>query len=301
MEGQCLYNPQLDTFITAAEAGSFSKAAEIGHITPTAVIKQINALEASLGFPLFIRTHRGIILTEGGTSLYKDAVYLIRYCRDSAMRAQEARKAALIRVGTSPVTPGTFLMKLWPTVKRMAPELSIQLVPFDNTPEHAREILTRLGERIDVVAGPYDEATLKRWGISAVCLRNLPLRLAVPLRHRLALRKELTWDDLSGETVMMIHTGWNASMDRLRKDLEKRHISIADFDFYRTDIFNRCEQENCLLAAIDTWEDVHPLLKIMPVRWAHTIPYGILHHSRPAPSVRRFLSAVEGALEDKQP
>ena len=61
-----LYNPQLDTFLRVADAGSFSKAAEEMYITPTAVIKQINLLEDSLGVMLFIRTHRGLNLTEAG-------------------------------------------------------------------------------------------------------------------------------------------------------------------------------------------------------------------------------------------
>lgn len=37
-----MYNPQLDTFIKVADAGSFNKAAEDSFITPAAVIKQIN-------------------------------------------------------------------------------------------------------------------------------------------------------------------------------------------------------------------------------------------------------------------
>ena len=41
-----MYNPQLDTFIHVADAGSFNRAAEESYITPTAVIKQINLLEA---------------------------------------------------------------------------------------------------------------------------------------------------------------------------------------------------------------------------------------------------------------
>ena len=43
-----MYNPQLDTFIRVADAGSFNKAAEAAYITPTAVIKQINLLESDL-------------------------------------------------------------------------------------------------------------------------------------------------------------------------------------------------------------------------------------------------------------
>ena len=54
-----VYNPQLETFLRVADAGSFSKAAGEAYITPTAVIKQINLLEESLGVKLFDRSHRG--------------------------------------------------------------------------------------------------------------------------------------------------------------------------------------------------------------------------------------------------
>lgn len=68
-----MYNPQLDTFLCVVEAGSFSKAAEQLYISAPAVIKQINSLEASLGMKLFDRTHRGLVVTEAGQSIYNDA------------------------------------------------------------------------------------------------------------------------------------------------------------------------------------------------------------------------------------
>lgn len=43
-----MYNPQLSTFITVAVNGSFTKAADELYMTPTAVMKQINALEERL-------------------------------------------------------------------------------------------------------------------------------------------------------------------------------------------------------------------------------------------------------------
>lgn len=52
-----MYNPQLDTFLRVAAAGSFNKAAEKAYITPTAVIKQINLLEAELDVKLFEQMH----------------------------------------------------------------------------------------------------------------------------------------------------------------------------------------------------------------------------------------------------
>ena len=86
-----MYNPQLETFIHVVEAGSFNKAAEKSYITPSAVIKQVNLLEKNLGVQLFIRTHRGLILTEAGKSLYQDAKYIIKYCKEAKKRAKDAK------------------------------------------------------------------------------------------------------------------------------------------------------------------------------------------------------------------
>lgn len=85
-----MYNHQLKHFFGIADAGSFNKAAEQSFVTPTAVIKQINLLEADLDVKLFERTHRGLTLTKAGMSLYNDAKYVIQYCKDSVIRAKNA-------------------------------------------------------------------------------------------------------------------------------------------------------------------------------------------------------------------
>ena len=109
-----MYNPQLETFLRVADAGSFNKAAEEAFITPTAVIKQINSFEDSLGVKLFDRTHRGLTLTKAGRSIYRDAKYVIQYCRDSVTRTKNAmlEDSNNIRVGSSPMTPAQLLMRL---------------------------------------------------------------------------------------------------------------------------------------------------------------------------------------------
>ena len=73
-----MYNHQLETFIKVADSGSFNKASEELFVSPNAVMKQINLLENSLGFALFVRTHRGVQLTAAGESLYRDAKYPIQ-------------------------------------------------------------------------------------------------------------------------------------------------------------------------------------------------------------------------------
>lgn len=88
--GDSHVQPQLETFIRVADAGSFNKAGRRIIHFPPAVIKQINLLEAQLGLTLFVRTHRGLKLTEAGKSLYQDAKYVIGYCRESVERARAA-------------------------------------------------------------------------------------------------------------------------------------------------------------------------------------------------------------------
>ena len=64
--------------------------------------------------------------------------------------------------------------------------------------------------------------------------------------------------------------------------------------------FNQCENNNCVLMAVENWRYVHPLLKILPVDWNYTIPFGLLHAREPSPLVQNFLRAVEKATRNRR-
>lgn len=296
-----MYNPQLETFLCVAECGSFNKAAEKLYISPPAVIKQINLLEESLDLQLFVRTHRGLQLTAAGKSLIRDTRYIIQYCSDSVTRAKNAmqKDEEVIRIGTSPMTPAQVLLDLWPRLRNDCPDVKFQLVPYDNTPENAREILGNLGRNIDVVAGIFDETMLNLRQCAGLEISREPICCAVSVHHRLAEKDSLTVQDLYGETLMLIRQGWSHYVDLLRDDLRKNHpeIGITDFEFYNTEVFNQCENNNCVLMAVQKWQYVHPLLKILPVDWNFNIPYGLLHAPEPSGTVEKFLRAVEKAMK----
>lgn len=291
-----MYNPQLETFIHVADAGSFNKAAEESYITPTAVIKQINLLEASLDVKLFERTHRGLTLTKAGRSLYQDTKYIIQYCRDSVIRAKNAMQedTKVIRIGSSPMTPAQLLMPLWTKIQVHCPDMKFQIVPFENTPENAREILGNLGKNIDVIGGIFDETMLHLRRCAGLELSHEPFCCAVSIHHRLAVKDRLTVKDLYGENLMLMRREWSNYVDRLRDDIWQKHseIHIVDFEFYNMDVFNRCENSNDVLLAIPGWASVHPLLKVIPVEWEYSIPYGLLHSPQPSETVKQFLAAV---------
>ena len=299
-----MYNPQLETFLKVADCGSFNKAAEELYISPPAVIKQVNLLEASLNLQLFIRTHRGLILTEAGKSLYPDAKYIIQYCCESVNRARNAmqKEESVIRIGTSPMTPGKFLMDMWSSIHEICPDIKFQLVPFDNTPENAREILKNLGRHIDIVAGAFDERFLNERKCAGLLLSYEPIRCAVSIYNELSKKESLSISDLYDKNFMLIKRGWNKCTDQMREDIAENHpeIHTIDFDFLSLSIFNQCENSNDLLMCIDNWANVHPLLKVLPVDWNYCIPFGLLHSPKPSSTVKRFLEAVRQVVVEPE-
>lgn len=290
-----LFNSQLETFVVVADEGSFSKAAEKLFISTTAVIKQINTLEEDTNIQLFQRSFKGVSLTEAGKSFYSDAKYIIKYLEDSVNRAKTITSSDnTIKVGTSIMTPSHLLLELWPNIHNLYPNLKFKLVSFENTPENAREILLNLGKNIDIVAGIFDDTFLDYRQCEATEVSKVKFCCAVPIHHRLAEKEKITLDDLKGENFMVIKKGWSSYVDKIREDLTNNYpeINLIDFSFYNVEVFNRCESENNILLTIEYWKNVHPLLKLIPVDWDYTIPYGFLHSPNPSPRVEAFLKAV---------
>lgn len=294
-------NLPLETFLCVADAGSFNKAAEELFISPPAVIKQINALELELDLTLFIRTHRGLILTESGESFYKDVKHIMRYLKGAVDRAKEVSKrdTYTIRIGASLMTPANFLVDLWPKIQHYLPDIKFKLVQFQNTPETVRQ--KDFWQDIDIVVGVIDPGYLVEHECGAEFLSEEPFRVSVSTQHRLAEKESLSVEDLYGERLMLIHRNWNGCIDKLRDDIEANYpqIEVVTFDHYAVDAFNRCCEENCVILTIDPWKDIHPLMKVLPVDWEHRSPFGMLHAPEPSEMVSSFLDAVNLAIRSE--
>lgn len=298
-----MYNPQLDTFVQVAESGSFSAAANALYITPTAVIKQMNLLEARLGLTLFNRTHRGLTLTKAGESLLVDVRHIIRYSNESVERARMAERGErqVVRVGVSPMTPATQLTRLWQQVRRRLPSMAIQMVTFENTPYNARHVLGTLGQDIDVVAGVFDDGFLRERGCCGLPIARSPICVAVPVESELAQLERMSFDDLHDHALMLIRRGWNEDTDLMRDDIWRNHpqIEVRDFPQYRLDVFNECAGEGAALAVFSYMEGVHPMLVTIPGTWDYAVTYGIMYAPEPSEHVERFIETVRQVLDEE--
>ena len=148
-----MFNPHLSTFVRAVDCGSFTKAADQLFISPTAVMKQVNLLEAHLKLKLIQRTSHGIRLTPAGEVIYQDAKFLFEYSKRSVESARQAMDAdsRTFRVGTSLLNPAKPFMDLWYRVNRQFPDYKLHLVPFEDDHTGILGEIAGPGEKIDLI------------------------------------------------------------------------------------------------------------------------------------------------------
>lgn len=292
-----MFNPLLTAFVCAADCGSFTKAAEKLFISPTAVMKQINALEAHLDLKLMDRTPQGIRLTPAGEVVYKDAKFLFIYSKRSLGSARRAAEAGrrVFRVGTSLLNPARPFMDLWYQVGRQFPDYTLQLIPFEDNHDGILTEIGALGDKFDFLMAVCD-SRLWLGRCNMLPLGRCKKMVAVSRDHRLAGRERLNISDLYGETLMMVKEGDSVGNDRIRADLTRDHPAIQIEDtpwFYDISVFNRCAQTGNLLLILDCWQEVHPALVSIPVDWDYSLPYGLLYALEPSEAVSRFVTVVQ--------
>ena len=290
-----MYNPMLDTFIAVSNYGSFTKAAEHLYISPTAVMKQMNALESHLNLKLIERTPSGVHITPAGEVIYRDAKFMIDYSKKSIAAANTAMHTydTTFCVGTSLLNPAKPFMDLWYKVNQSFPDYKLHLVPFEDN--HEGILSEKLGEKFDFLIGVCDS---KVW--LSLC-HFLPLgrykkMIAVSREHPLASKSRIDIKDLYGETLMMVSAGDSGVNDFIRNDLEKNHPQIHIEDtpyFYDLSVFNRCAETRNVLLTIECWQEVHPGLVSIPVNWDYSIPFGLLYSFHAPEDVLRFVKAAE--------
>ena len=183
------------------------------YLTPTAVIKQINAIENDLRVALFDRTNHGLHLTGAGEAFLSDARYLLEYlsrARERVREIYENENRKSIRIGTSVMTPANFILDVWSEIQSRMPALKIALVPFDNNPVNSVEILRNLGQHTDVVAGLYDDRCLKERRCLAAHLYDKKIILAVPVAHALSAETTIESDKLKNSQDLFRLRGWTS-------------------------------------------------------------------------------------------
>lgn len=285
-----MYNTQLDTFIHVVDTGSFAKAAKVLYISTTAVIKQINQLEDRLGVKLLVRSPRGIKLTEAGKVFYPDAKRIIALSEEAVAKVRRVQgEPSRIRIGTSVLTAKRLLQAITKAARESDLNVRIEMVPFENAPDVSSDILSNLGKKLDIVVAMCETSEERSYAVQPLSYE--PLCVGVSYNNPLARKERLEVEDLYGRNLLIFQRGFNSDIDLLRDELEQNHpeVKLTSVPFMDMRIFNHCENSSDMMMAIEKWQEVHPMLRIIPVNWDFKVPYGLLYSHSPSHIVQAFV------------
>src|SRR5262249_31954215 len=121
---------QLRTFVTIVDAGGIHRAAARINLSQPAASRQINALEAALGMPLFDRVGRRLKLTSEGEGLLRLSRGLLAEVEAFDERASALKKGetGILRVAATPMVIENTLSQFLGRYRRRHPGVEIQLV-----------------------------------------------------------------------------------------------------------------------------------------------------------------------------
>lgn len=191
---------QLETFSVVARLNSFSKAAEVLHLTQPAVSIQIKHITDTIGLPLFVQTGRDIALTSAGEELLATVRSLddVWSRFESAIDELKGLKRGKLRVALV-TTAKYFLPRMLGTFCQHYPKIDIELEIANR--EKIVERLRNNQDDLYVMSYPPEDLDITTHPF----LENEYVVLA-PATHW-AVGKKLKFTDLAGEPFLLRESG----------------------------------------------------------------------------------------------
>jgi DNA-binding transcriptional LysR family regulator len=185
----------LRCFVTVAECGQISAAAERMHLAQPALSQTIRQLERELGVELFRRHPRGVSLSEAGTDLLPPASAAIRSCDEGVAlaRAHARSRRHELRIGFLPPFTDVAL-RILAAYERDQPatNVSVRQLDFDKP-------MCAVGSRAVDVA--FIWAGLEESGVVIEPLVEEPCAICVSTSHPLAHRRQVHFAEIEDEPL----------------------------------------------------------------------------------------------------
>lgn len=195
---QSILDPKWQLFIKVADTGSVSGTALALDLPQSVVSRQIAKLEKESGARLFLRTGRGVQLTEFGQQVYPRIASLIREAEQLSdeMRTSSGNPMGDVRVGLLPSAVPMLAGALFSAVRKSWPGVRLHLT--EGSSALLEEWLSQ---------GRLDLALLLREEDTATpdepVLVRLPLYLVVPAGSALASRKTIGFDEAAALPLVL--------------------------------------------------------------------------------------------------
>lgn len=234
-QGDRVDTAALRTFVVAARAGNFRRAAGRLFIAQATVSQHIHRLEAELGCPLFHRHGRRVELNAAGRAFLVRAERILLESEGAAaeLRALASEGPGELRIAASPYLGRTLLPGLLARYARQGGAWAIAIRPSTEVPEL-------------ILSGRADIA-LSREAPSSPLIRverlhEDPFVLVAP-QDGLDMDRELPpWDALLATHPLLTH-GPGAPWVQVRAIAGERGVPVRTMDVSQVDVARRCVEE----------------------------------------------------------
>ncbi|NBC01885.1 MAG: LysR family transcriptional regulator [Bacteroidetes bacterium] len=197
----------LRAFLTVAETLNFRQAAEHVHVTQSALSRQIQQLEETLGVRLFDRSRRAVKLTAAGRAFVPEARQTLEHAEQAQRTARRAARGEVGRLVVGFVGPAIYgvLPRILRAFRATAPDVDLVL----------REMRTD-AQRTALQDGTLDVAFAGR-GPDGAAIRSEPVdreavMIALPAEHRLAEAEAIDLIDLAEDPFIIFERAFEPEL-----------------------------------------------------------------------------------------
>ena len=208
-------------FVAIAEERSFSRAAARLNIAQPPLSQQIRRLERDLGYEVFERTPKGVILTRAGEVLLKHAYGVLDAAANAVSAASAASRGVAGRVTVAFMNSAAYSVvpRLLKAYRAAYPDIEVEIREM----VIADQLDALVEKRIDVgiLRPPVDDSRL-----TSLCLTRESFIVAVPHDHPLTQYAMLSLEDLADVRMVSYPRGHPAGF-RERIELALRAAGVT--------------------------------------------------------------------------
>lgn len=286
----------LRVFTVAARLGSFKQAAEELYVTPGAVSRQIQTLEAYLGAKLFERRYREVSLTKVG-ELYLSQIGPALFSIDqTSLSIKRLTQPSIVRVESTLTFAMYWLIPRLREFQKLAADIDVILTTAQGNIDSSKEIDVFIRRDLKQFSGLKGKRFMTEWS-SLVCCPKYA--------------KSNSWDTAEGVLdLQLIYMKsrpdlWRKCLDKYMKD--STHPTKF-FEFDNTILAIQAAIEGLGVALIPNLFLGDLLLgkSLVEVPGSHSIPTGYYHILRPVEEkteeVKTFtdwLASCDSCLQDE--
>ena len=218
-------------FYVVANQSSITKASEELCISQPAISKSIKSLEEQLGGQLFVRTKRGVVLTEEGKEFYNYIKQAIEYINNAENKFTELinLETGCIKIGISTTLTKEFLLPYLEEFHSLYPKIDIQIIT-----NLTSELIPKLRNGlIDIVILNLND---KNYGndIDIIKCRKINDCFVVNNKYKDLIDKEISIKDLNNYPLILQAKGSNTRefLDNFAREygvVLKPNIELASY------------------------------------------------------------------------